>query len=92
MSQHSTETAQRLAETNADVWNLKKTLNGNFTRKYILRIWKIATFFVSFCIASVVELTATKNNLMDMTAAFADLEKESESRILIWDCLNILRK
>lgn len=43
----------------------------------------MATFFVSFCIASVVELTATKNNLMDMTAAFADLEKESESRILI---------
>jgi hypothetical protein len=38
ISRHSTETAQRLAETNADVWNLKKTLNGNFTRKDILRI------------------------------------------------------
>jgi hypothetical protein len=38
MSRHSTETVQRLAETNADVLNLKKTLNGNFTRKDILRI------------------------------------------------------
>jgi len=31
MSRHSTETLQRLAETNVDVLHLKKTLNGNFT-------------------------------------------------------------